>query len=185
MGGVRTSIFGRPRRLPGHRRAATYTVNCEEPLNCVDQVVRVVREQMAQATQCPPRPQQSRLQGNRRHFNDHVRVTGPPVPRPVRVANRGKARSNLLRGIRYRPNILVLREVVTRLPFEALLCSVYRGPKSVASETAPSTAATVTLAAVSTSSLDLPTTSDMSPTSHASRRRSRASSMASHPGCCM
>jgi len=32
MGGVRTSIFGRPRRLPGHRRAATYTVNCEEPV---------------------------------------------------------------------------------------------------------------------------------------------------------
>jgi len=31
MGGVRTSIFGRPRPLPGHRRAATYTLICEEP----------------------------------------------------------------------------------------------------------------------------------------------------------
>ena len=33
MGGVRTSIFGRPRPLPGHRRAATYTLICEEPVN--------------------------------------------------------------------------------------------------------------------------------------------------------
>jgi len=29
---VRTSIFGRPRPLPGHRRAATYTLICEEPV---------------------------------------------------------------------------------------------------------------------------------------------------------
>jgi len=28
---VRTSILGRPRPLPGHRRAARYTLNCEEP----------------------------------------------------------------------------------------------------------------------------------------------------------
>ena len=28
---VRTSIFGRPRRLPSHRRADLYTLNCEEP----------------------------------------------------------------------------------------------------------------------------------------------------------
>jgi len=34
MGSVRTSIFGRPRRLPGDRRASPlYTVNCEEPDN--------------------------------------------------------------------------------------------------------------------------------------------------------
>ncbi len=33
MGSVGTSIIGRPRRLPGHRRAAScYTLNCEEPL---------------------------------------------------------------------------------------------------------------------------------------------------------
>ncbi len=33
MGSVRTSIIGRPRRLPRDRRAALrYTVNCEEPL---------------------------------------------------------------------------------------------------------------------------------------------------------
>src|SRR5699024_874840 len=32
MGGVGTSIFGRPRPLHGHRRAsALYTLNCEEP----------------------------------------------------------------------------------------------------------------------------------------------------------
>ncbi len=32
MGGVGTSILGRPRPLPGHRRAADdYTLNCEEP----------------------------------------------------------------------------------------------------------------------------------------------------------
>jgi hypothetical protein len=30
MGGVRASIFERPRPLPGHRRAAGYTLNCEE-----------------------------------------------------------------------------------------------------------------------------------------------------------
>jgi hypothetical protein len=34
MGGVRTSIFKRPRPLPGHRRAAhLYTLICEEPAN--------------------------------------------------------------------------------------------------------------------------------------------------------
>jgi len=33
MGGVGTSIIGRPRPLPGDRRAASgYTLNCEEPL---------------------------------------------------------------------------------------------------------------------------------------------------------
>jgi len=33
MGSVRTSIFGRPRRLPGDRRGhALYTLNCEEPV---------------------------------------------------------------------------------------------------------------------------------------------------------
>ena len=33
MGGVRTPIIGRPRPLPGHRRADhRYTLNCEEPL---------------------------------------------------------------------------------------------------------------------------------------------------------
>jgi hypothetical protein len=32
MGSVRTSIFGRPRRLPSDRRADhLYTLNCEEP----------------------------------------------------------------------------------------------------------------------------------------------------------
>ena len=32
MGGVRTSIFGRPRRLPSDRHAGhPYTLNCEEP----------------------------------------------------------------------------------------------------------------------------------------------------------
>jgi hypothetical protein len=32
MGGVRTSILGRPRRLPLDRRASRrYTLNCEEP----------------------------------------------------------------------------------------------------------------------------------------------------------
>ena len=36
MGGVRTSIFGRPRPLPGHRRAAhLYTLICEEPFKSV------------------------------------------------------------------------------------------------------------------------------------------------------
>jgi hypothetical protein len=31
MGSVRTSILGRPRPLPGHRRAAArYTLNCEQ-----------------------------------------------------------------------------------------------------------------------------------------------------------
>ena len=34
MGSVRTSILGRPRRLPRYRRAAQpYTLNCEEPHN--------------------------------------------------------------------------------------------------------------------------------------------------------
>lgn len=34
MGGVRTPIIGRPRPLPGHRRAHPhYTLNCEEPLS--------------------------------------------------------------------------------------------------------------------------------------------------------
>ncbi len=33
MGSVRTSILGRPRPLPRHRRAARYTLNCEEPPN--------------------------------------------------------------------------------------------------------------------------------------------------------
>jgi hypothetical protein len=33
-GRVRTPIFGRPRPLPGHRRADDlYTLNCEEPQN--------------------------------------------------------------------------------------------------------------------------------------------------------
>ena len=31
MVSVRTSIFGRPRRLPSHRRADLYTLICEEP----------------------------------------------------------------------------------------------------------------------------------------------------------
>lgn len=32
LGGVRTPIIGRPRHLPGQRRAADrYTLNCEEP----------------------------------------------------------------------------------------------------------------------------------------------------------
>ncbi len=36
MGGVRTSIIGRPRPLPRHRRARDhYTLNCEEPVNPV------------------------------------------------------------------------------------------------------------------------------------------------------
>jgi hypothetical protein len=30
MDGVRTSIIGRPRPLPGQRRTACYTLNCEE-----------------------------------------------------------------------------------------------------------------------------------------------------------
>jgi tetratricopeptide (TPR) repeat protein len=33
MVSVRTSIFGRPRRLPDQRRADLYTLNCEEPLD--------------------------------------------------------------------------------------------------------------------------------------------------------
>jgi hypothetical protein len=34
MGSVRTSIFGRPRPLPDHRRAGQhYTLKCEEPNN--------------------------------------------------------------------------------------------------------------------------------------------------------
>ena len=36
MGGVRTSIFGRPRPLPSHRRADLYTLNCEEPVSVAD-----------------------------------------------------------------------------------------------------------------------------------------------------
>ena len=36
MVSVRTSIFGRPRRLPSDRRADhLYTLICEEPLNTV------------------------------------------------------------------------------------------------------------------------------------------------------
>ena len=38
MGGVRTPIIGRPRPLPGHRRAdPRYTLNCEEPVNSSEQ----------------------------------------------------------------------------------------------------------------------------------------------------
>lgn len=33
MGGVGTPILGRPRPLPGHRRADHYTLNCDEPRN--------------------------------------------------------------------------------------------------------------------------------------------------------
>ena len=41
MGGVRTSIIGRPRPLSRHRRAELlYTLNCEEPVNTVPDLYR-------------------------------------------------------------------------------------------------------------------------------------------------
>jgi len=43
MGGVGTSILGRPRSLPGHRRAdPCYTLNCDEPAFLSDQEGLVV-----------------------------------------------------------------------------------------------------------------------------------------------
>ena len=51
MGGVRTSIIGRPRPLPRHRRAhPPYTLNCDEPL--ILPPVRIVAV-MTQEPSCP------------------------------------------------------------------------------------------------------------------------------------
>jgi Protein of unknown function (DUF817) len=42
MGGVRTSIFGRPRHLPRDRRAdPTYTLICEEPVYPGEAVTKI------------------------------------------------------------------------------------------------------------------------------------------------
>jgi hypothetical protein len=44
MGSVRTSIFGRPRPLPSHRRAdQRYTLNCVEPLYLSDRLTAEAR----------------------------------------------------------------------------------------------------------------------------------------------
>jgi hypothetical protein len=43
MGGVRTSIIGRPRPLPGPRADHRYTLNCEEPDICTDPTERLNR----------------------------------------------------------------------------------------------------------------------------------------------
>jgi hypothetical protein len=46
MGGVRTSIIGRPRPSPGHRRAhPNYTLNCEEPVLLLATLATVGQQQ--------------------------------------------------------------------------------------------------------------------------------------------
>lgn len=48
VGGVGTSILGRPRPLPRYRRASPrYTLNCEEPLNRAEQKCKDDRSRIA------------------------------------------------------------------------------------------------------------------------------------------